>query len=168
MVGEMISFAVGAHNGQFRRNGVTPYIIHPLRVLDKLINWGVRDETTLMAAIGHDLIEDTRVTYSHIKDRFGFKVADLINELTFFPSKMSKDVYLESFANKSTAALVIKTADRIDNLIDSKYDGANYRWKLYYEAARPLYYNMNRLDGNIYDKMSNDWLDLREFYLKLS
>ena len=57
----LIALAVARHfhNGQYRKDGM-PYIVHPLKVCSTLINYGIDDDTTLAAALLHDLLEDCR------------------------------------------------------------------------------------------------------------
>ena len=55
----LIALAVARHfhDGQSRKDG-TPYICHPLKVCSTLISYGIDDDTTLAAALLHDVIED--------------------------------------------------------------------------------------------------------------
>lgn len=72
------------------------------------------DEEIWMAGILHDTLEDTDTTYEELRDNFGKRVADLVNEVThdgkkdsygyYFPRLLSRDAYL------------IKFADRLSNL----------------------------------------------------
>lgn len=74
------AFAETAHEGQFRNSG-EPYITHPLQVAIILAEMRL-DLETLQAALMHDVIEDTPVTYDQIKDRFGPVVAHLVEGVT--------------------------------------------------------------------------------------
>jgi guanosine-3',5'-bis(diphosphate) 3'-pyrophosphohydrolase len=56
------SFAAFKHRNQKRKNGNTPYINHPLEVLEILASSGVEDIETLCAGVLHDTIEDTQTT----------------------------------------------------------------------------------------------------------
>ena len=62
-------FSDAAHEGQFRRNG-DPYITHPLAVADILAHMHM-DHQSLMAALLHDVIEDTGIAKEELADRFG-------------------------------------------------------------------------------------------------
>lgn len=64
MLGTMLVIATNAHAGQFDRGGA-PYILHPLKVMHYLKS---DDEELMCMALGHDVIEDTPVTYKDLRD----------------------------------------------------------------------------------------------------
>lgn len=64
MLGKMLVIATNAHAGQFDKGG-NPYILHPLKVMHYL---KTEDEELQCIAVGHDLIEDTKVTYKDLRD----------------------------------------------------------------------------------------------------
>ena len=70
-------FSEAAHAGQKRQSG-DPYISHPLAVAEILADWHL-DGQTLMAALLHDVTEDTSVTKDEISDSFGKPVAELVD-----------------------------------------------------------------------------------------
>lgn len=73
---DAIRFAVRAHAGQMRKNGI-PYILHPLEaavIAGSLTN----DEDVIAAALLHDVVEDTGVGIEQIAETFGKRVADLV------------------------------------------------------------------------------------------
>ena len=72
-------FSEAAHNGQFRDSG-DPYISHPLAVAEILAGWHL-DGQALVAALLHDVMEDTAVTKAEIAETFGKPVADLVDGL---------------------------------------------------------------------------------------
>src|SRR5204863_8720815 len=72
---EAYRFSEAAHAGQTRQSG-EPYISHPLAVAEILAGWHL-DGQTLMAALLHDITEDTAVTKGEISDTSGTPVADL-------------------------------------------------------------------------------------------
>ena len=69
-----------AHQGQMRLSG-DPYITHSLDVASVLANLGM-DVRTVSAALLHDVLEDTAVTYDELKDEFGEDVAQLVDGVT--------------------------------------------------------------------------------------
>ena len=77
-------FAEQAHHGQFRRSG-EPYVTHPLAVAGILADMHM-DHQSLMAAMLHDVIEDTGITKTAIKNQFGGTVAELVDGV----SKLNK------------------------------------------------------------------------------
>jgi len=73
-------FAARAHQGQIRRSG-EPYLSHPLEVTNILAEMHL-DLTTLIAALLHDVPEDTEVTLAEIRENFGREVATLVEGVT--------------------------------------------------------------------------------------
>lgn len=117
-------FAKQAHQGQLRRSG-EPYLVHPLRTVDILTNLHV-DEDTIVAALLHDVPEDTKITLAEIEKKFGKKTAYLVDGIT----KLSKVQYKEQMEQRHVESLkklfihsaedlrviLIKLADRLDNM----------------------------------------------------
>jgi hypothetical protein len=112
------------HALQFRKDGVTPYLYHPLTVLSIITDWGVRDAATLQAALLHDVVEENAaVTVELVAHDFGQDVAVVVGELTFIPTgeaakEVEKAAYMRSFDQKRVEALVTKIADRLANSYD--------------------------------------------------
>ena len=123
------------HKGQMRKFSGEPYFEHPRRVakiiqsfkkshkLDKLIS----------AAFLHDTLEDTNTTNRDLITLFGGLVASLVKELTSEPeeiAKVGKTEYLsKKMIDMSNWALVIKLADRLDNVSDLKTSSEKFRTK---------------------------------------
>ena len=116
-------YAEQAHMGQFRRSG-EPYITHPLEVANILASIRM-DHQTLMAAMLHDVIEDTGIAKNAIDKQFGDVVADLVDGV----SKLAKIEYetqaekqAENFQKMALAmakdlrVIVIKLSDRLHNM----------------------------------------------------
>ena len=116
-------YAEQAHMGQFRRSG-EPYVTHPLAVANILSSMHM-DHQSLMAAMLHDVIEDTGISKKAINEQFGSVVAELVDGV----SKLAKIEY-ESQAEKQaknfqkmalamardTRVIVVKLADRLHNM----------------------------------------------------
>lgn len=107
--------------GFARADGKTPYYIHLVDVAMKLINFGIRDEITITAAILHDAIEDVDwITYEYIRREYGVEVADVVQGVTKDPNINYKEdkralvAYLDICKQDVRKALV-KAADRIHN-----------------------------------------------------
>ncbi len=117
-------FAEKKHRGQFRADGVTPYIDHPVRVarLIEKFKLSNHQDWLIAAALLHDTLEDTYTSYKELADEFGEVVASLVVELTtakYVPKIVGKDVYLaQKMQFMSNYALDIKLADRLDNICD--------------------------------------------------
>ena len=73
-------FALQMHGSQARESG-EPYVVHPLKVAEILADMEM-DETTIVAALLHDCIEDTKASFDTIKEKFGADVAHLVDGVT--------------------------------------------------------------------------------------
>lgn len=116
-------FAGKAHKGQVRRSG-EPYLSHPLEVADYLADMKL-DKTTLVAALLHDVLEDTDATAADIRENFGKAVTDLVEGVTKISrvQEVSPEVRRAETIRKIILAMTddirvifIKLADRIHNL----------------------------------------------------
>lgn len=118
-----ISFAARKHDGQFRKDGRTPYIAHPLRVMTILVaKFGVRDADLLAAAVLHDTIEDTSTDRDQISEQFGERVAGFVADLSKdkrLPEADREPIYYDHLAKAPVEVKLCKLADSLDNLIDS-------------------------------------------------
>ena len=75
---EAFEFAYAAHKGDCRKSSTIPYIVHPLDVASILMKNNA-PENVVIAGLLHDVVEDTSICLSEIKDRFGDGVATLVN-----------------------------------------------------------------------------------------
>jgi hypothetical protein len=123
LVLDAIAYATRQHVGQLRKDNVTPYISHPLRVMTILAtSFGVDDPETLAAAVLHDVIEDTKADYDDLYELFGQRVADFVALLTK-DSRLSEEIreerYLRGIADGPVEVQLCKLADAYDNVLDS-------------------------------------------------
>lgn len=96
LLDKMLVIATNAHHGQFDRGG-RPYILHPLRVMSFLKD---DDEELQCIALGHDVIEDTKVTYKDLRDAgMTERVIDGIRALTKQPGETYEEYKMRVFAN---------------------------------------------------------------------
>ncbi len=120
---EAYQFSDSAHQGQKRKSGI-PYISHPLAVAEIIAGWQL-DAQAVMAALLHDVMEDTEVTKQEISDRFGKPVAEIVDGLSKldrieFQSK--EDAQAENFRKmllamvRDVRVILIKLADRLHNM----------------------------------------------------
>lgn len=128
MIQKAIEYAKVKHSGQNRLFSKEPYVNHPIRVMqiideNKKTN---RKEDLFIAAILHDILEETSTSEEEIEKTFGKKVLELVKELTTNEEerkKIGKTKYLlEKMSNPekmSNWGLIIKLADRLDNLSDN-------------------------------------------------
>ncbi|OYV28250.1 MAG: bifunctional GTP diphosphokinase/guanosine-3',5'-bis(diphosphate) 3'-diphosphatase, partial [Halothiobacillus sp. 20-54-6] len=116
-------FGANAHVGQSRQSG-EPYISHPVAVAEILAGLHM-DEATLVAAILHDVIEDTAVVREEIVARFGEEVARLVDgvsKLTQIRFKSKAEAQAANFRKMMMAmvedvrVILIKLADRLHNM----------------------------------------------------
>lgn len=118
-----LHFAKKAHQGQFRSDG-SPYVKHPERVADfvRKFKKSKNLDSLISAAFLHDTIEDTDTTHEDLEKMFGGLVASLVKELTSDKDKIKEvgktDYLAQKMAKMSSWALVIKLADRLDNVQD--------------------------------------------------
>jgi guanosine-3',5'-bis(diphosphate) 3'-pyrophosphohydrolase len=117
-----VLFAGQKHRLQKRKDGVTPYINHPIAVAELLARaGGVTDAATLLAAVLHDTIEDTETTAAELEGHFGAEVRSLVQEVTddkSLPKAERKQLQIEHAPLLTTKAQQIKIADKICNLED--------------------------------------------------
>lgn len=116
LIAQAYEFANLAHQGQLRDDG-TPFFSHPVQVAT-ILSEITDDEVLIAAALLHDVIEDTFVTYDGVVDAFGVEVADLVNEVTHEGSPDSKGYYFPRL--KTQRGIMLKFADRLSNLSDMK------------------------------------------------
>ena len=116
------------HKGQKRGSG-EPYIIHPLNVAYILADIGL-DDSTICAALLHDVVEDTDMTDKDLRNMFGNEIADMVSGVTKlssiqFESVEEKQVedYRKMFLamGKDIRVILIKLADRLHNMRTLKY-----------------------------------------------
>jgi GTP pyrophosphokinase len=116
-------FSESAHAGQKRQSG-DPYISHPLAVAEILAGWHL-DGQALMAALLHDVMEDTSVTKAEISDTFGKPVAELVDGLSKLDKiefQTAEDAQAENFRKmllamaRDVRVILIKLADRLHNM----------------------------------------------------
>ena len=120
---EAYRFSGAAHAGQRRQSG-EPYISHPLAVAEILAGWRL-DGQALVAALLHDVMEDTSVTKAEISDTFGKPVADLVDgvsKLDKIEFQSAEDAQAENFRKmllamaRDVRVILIKLADRLHNM----------------------------------------------------
>ena len=119
------AYEVGAaaHSGQFRKSGEA-YICHPVTVAITLAEMHM-DANGIMAAILHDVIEDTSISKKDLTEQFGAEVADLVDgvtKLTKIDSKSHAETQAENVRKmflamaKDLRVIIVKLADRLHNM----------------------------------------------------
>jgi len=124
---EAIEFAREAHAGQVRDHSGDPYVVHPLRVADRVASIPGASEAMVVAAVLHDVVEDSDVSLAEIAERFGADVARIVDGLSSKEDKSLRRVERKAaevarLAAEPAAVQSVKLADRIDNLRDFPVD----------------------------------------------
>jgi (p)ppGpp synthase/HD superfamily hydrolase len=139
MVFEALEFAVEAHGraGHMRKGTRFPYVIHPLRVAWILERHG-HDEPVIAAGLLHDTIEDTDVTKEDLAERFGERVAQLVEAVSEADKSASwrerKGATIEKVATAEPDVLALLAADKLDNvrsIRDTLAERGEQTWELF-------------------------------------
>ena len=121
-------FAVAAHEGQKRREG-SDYVTHTIAAAQICVEMGL-DEDSIIAALLHDCIEDTKLTHADIAKRFGTTVGDIVEgvtKLTRVQYTSKEDEQMENMRKmlmamaKDIRVILIKIADRLHNMRTMEY-----------------------------------------------
>ena len=134
-----VTMCAKAHEGQVDKSGV-PYIYHPIRVAQNAVDLGFNDENTIIAALLHDVAEDTDITIEELTSEFGEEVGAALSLLNH-----DKDVpymdYVKALKDNNIARAV-KMADLTHNMDLSRLkevtDKDLERVKKYNEAYKLL------------------------------
>jgi len=129
---DALDYATQAHADQFRRSG-EPYIIHPILVAS-IVATITEDESMVIAALLHDVVEDTPITIEEVEQRYGEDVAHLVGGLTKIDtlrdenlvSSVSDEKLIVSALSfrkmllasiEDVRVLVVKLCDRLHNML---------------------------------------------------
>lgn len=116
-------FSAHAHSGQYRISG-EPYISHPVAVAEALAEWHM-DAQALVAALLHDVMEDTEVSKQAIAEQFGRIAAELVDgvsKLDKIEARSQEEAQAENFRKmflamaRDVRVILIKLADRLHNM----------------------------------------------------
>ncbi|MEM7488750.1 MAG: bifunctional (p)ppGpp synthetase/guanosine-3',5'-bis(diphosphate) 3'-pyrophosphohydrolase [Pseudomonadota bacterium] len=116
-------YGAAMHAGQTRRSG-EPYFTHPVEVASLLTEQRL-DDATIVTALLHDTIEDTRASYVDVRDRFGEEIAELVDgvtKLTNLELTSSETKQAENFRklfmamSKDMRVILVKLTDRLHNM----------------------------------------------------
>ncbi|MGG0761542.1 HD domain-containing protein [Bacillus paramycoides] len=118
-----IQFAKQAHDGQYRQTGA-PYIIHPFAITEILLHYKA-DATTLIAALLHDVVEDTDHSLEEVESHFGTTIRYIVDGLTKVNKQQNPEKALYEATNFKKLLLasqqdirvsIIKVIDRLHNI----------------------------------------------------
>ncbi len=119
------AFAFGAemHDGQFRKSG-EPYFTHPVAVAVLLAKQQM-DDATIVTALLHDTIEDTRASFGSVEARFGREIAELVDGVTKLTNLQLSSIRTKQAENfrklfmatsRDLRVTLVKLADRLHNM----------------------------------------------------
>ena len=120
---EAFAYAEKMHEGQSRHSG-EPYYTHPVAVAAILTEMQL-DDATIVTALLHDTIEDTRSTWTDIRDRFGKEIAELVDGVTKLTNLQLSSLEAKQAENfrklfmamsKDLRVILVKLADRLHNM----------------------------------------------------
>lgn len=149
MMRKALDFAKLAHNGQKRDEG-TPYIMHPLRVANILMDEVAAMKADLICtALLHDVIEDCGITMKELKNNFNEAIAQMVKLLTKDPSvENHKRVYIETIMNSGDSVKLVKVCDRLDNLRSLRFSANKGKMRRYISETEKKYIPMAEATNN--------------------
>jgi guanosine-3',5'-bis(diphosphate) 3'-pyrophosphohydrolase len=124
VLAEAFAFAKACHGDQLRPTG-DPYERHLLEAVEVLVEGaGTLERDLLVAALLHDVVEDTACTLDRVRDRFGPRVAELVDWVTKTDppegggqaKEAARLAYLRRLAAAPRDAVLVKLADRLSNV----------------------------------------------------
>ena len=164
-------FAALKHCDQRRKDGKTPYIIHPISVAMILSEIGsIEDPEILSAALLHDTLEDTDTSAHELDKNFGSRVRIIVEELTdndMLTFSQSKQMQIENAPYLSKNATLVRIADKISNVSDvienPPPEWNQKRCNKYVDWAEPVMNNCQKVNQDL----ENHFFELLTEYRKL-
>ena len=170
LVEKAYQFSKSAHEGQFRKSGEA-YISHPVAVATLLAKWHL-DANALMAALLHDVVEDTPATKQEVSDLFGKPVAELVDgvsKLDRIEFQTEAHAQAENFRKmllamaRDVRVILIKLADRLHNMRTLDSMTSDKRKRIAKETLEIYAPIANRLGlNNVYQELAD--LSFRYLY----
>jgi myo-inositol-1(or 4)-monophosphatase len=145
---EAIEFAAIAHDGAYRKGTKIPYITHVVEA-GLIAMTMTDDDNTIIAAILHDVVEDTSYELADIESRFGSEVAELVSyesedKMRDIPAadswKMRKEAFLAHLESVPLKAKIICLSDKLSNMRRSAIT--------YLEKGDDMWLDFNQKDKN--------------------
>ena len=175
VVQKAFDFANEAHKGVRRRSG-EPYILHPIAVAKIVVSNIGLGYKSIVAALLHDVVEDTSYTVDDLRSLFGDKVATLVDGLTKIKTVLDnedkaeqKSIQAENFKrilltlNDDVRVVLIKLADRLHNCRTIEYMPEHKRDKILSETMYIFLPLAHRLGlYGVKSEMEDIWLRYKE------
>ncbi len=123
LIRQAYAYAAEMHEGQFRKSG-EPYFTHPVAVAAILTEQRL-DDASIITALLHDTIEDTKSTWKEIARRFGEEIADLVDGVTKLTNLQLSSAHTQQAENfrklfmamsRDLRVILVKLADRLHNM----------------------------------------------------
>ena len=125
LIFQAIEFAAAAHSGQYRKGSRIPYITHPLRVSQILLEEGC-DDALAIAGVLHDTVEDCHISIKQIRSLFGEDVAFLVEGATephkWHSWEARKRHTIDFLQTATSSQLMLALADKLDNIRSIRAD----------------------------------------------
>lgn len=175
VIQKAFDFANEAHKGVRRRSG-EPYILHPIAVAKIVVSNIGLGYKSIVAALLHDVVEDTHYTVEDLKSLFGAKVATIVEGLTKIKTVLDnedkaeqKSIQAENFKrilltlNDDVRVVLIKLADRLHNCRTIEYMPEHKRDKILSETMFVFIPLAHRLGlYGVKSEMEDIWLRYKE------
>ncbi len=170
-----IEFAELAHKGATRKGSNMPYIIHPIET--SLIVYDMTDKVELIvAAVLHDVIEDTAYTSEDIRKEFGVRVAELVDDESEDKMRhmsaadswvIRKEATIKHLKNASLEVKIIALADKLSNMRDTMRDYSQKGddiWQKFNQKdkSKHEWYQRSILENTKELKDTEAWIEYKE------
>lgn len=133
-----------------------PYVVHPIDVMRRVTELGVTDVTVIVAALFHDLLEDTDTDPDWLRQEYGDIVFRIVSDLTYDESKYAnKAAYLDNVCEARIDSVVVKLADRASNVESFANSRPDYVAR-YARKAIPLYQAVISRRQELYEWFGQD------------
>lgn len=145
-----LEFAMKAHRGQVRKGSTVPYIVHPIETALIVMTLS-DDQDVIIAALFHDIIEDTKYGAKEIEMAFGTRVAELVQaesenkrrgQDASATWKIRKQEFIDSLPDKPKEEKIIALADKLSNM-RATYQGFRKNgekfWERFHEKRKEMH-----------------------------
>jgi (p)ppGpp synthase/HD superfamily hydrolase len=173
-------FAKDAHKGQVRKFVNKPYFTAHVQKVNGIVKQYTTNEDLLCAALLHDVIEDCfddkDLGYQIISNEFGSTIADIVLELTSSEDEIQNDYngdkaeYLvDKLLNMTDDALIVKLADRLQNISDAFTASERFRNNYFHETnyiidSLESERNLNKIQSALIDQIKGKLLNVGKFF----